>query len=277
MPYIPIDEIRDGLFYTDSGGRGRPIVLIHGWPLSHASWDAISHSLVEAGHRVITYDRRGFGQSFKPENGYDYDTFAADLNAVMTHLNLVDVCLVGFSMGGGEVARYIGRYGTGRVTGAVFIGAITPCLGIEHPDNAEGALSTDAVCQMQKEFAADREGFLQQFLTTFYSIDDSGQQRLMVDPEQIETSLRWAEPALSRALSESIATWASDFRSDVDKIAIPVLVIHGRADQIVPFEASGARMGRIPTASVVTIEDGPHGILSSHEQVVTTALLDFLS
>lgn len=278
MPTLTTAQHPAELHYTDTRGPGRPIVLIHGWPSSAQSWAQIAPALLDAGCRVISYDRRGFGHSSQPETGYDYDTFAADLDALLTELDLVDAVLVGFSMGGGEVARYLARYGTGRVTGACFVGAITPCLDATLPDNPDGAFTPDAAAAMQQGLQADLEGFLAEFLVNFYAVAGDGEPQLMVPREQIVSSIEIANQASVAALSACIPLWLTDFRADLAAVGVPTLVIHGDGDQIVPVEASGNRMTQfVPQATTVVITAGPHGLLASHPDQVSKAILEFLA
>lgn len=267
------------LYYTDSGGPGRPIVLVHGWPASEKSWQAIAEQLTAAGHRVIGYDRRGFGQSSQPTGGYDYDVFADDLDALLAELDVVDAVLVGFSMGGGEVARYVARHGTGRITGAAFIAAITPCLDVTLADNPDGGLTPEAAAGMQEGLRADPEGFLTGFLLNFYSVPDEAEgNHLLVPDAQIASAVEVAKQASLDALATSIELWLTDFRQDLAALEVPTLVIHGDGDQIVPFQVSGKRMPQhVPDADVIVIEHGPHGLLHSHPYQVGQALLDFVS
>lgn len=266
------------LFYSDTQGPGRPVVLIHGWPASEQSWQRVIPALQQAGCRVIAYDRRGFGNSGQPDQGYDYDTFAADLNDLMTELDLVDAVLVGFSMGGGEVARYVANHGTGRVTGAVFVSAITPCLDATLPDNPDGAFTPDAAAGMQAGLRENPDAFLTEFLTNFYSVLGDGNPQLMVPREQVITSIEVARQAKLEALAACIQLWLTDFRADLQQLAVPTLVIHGDGDQIVPFAASGERMPQfVEGAEVRVIQDGPHGVLASHPDEVAAALVEFLA
>lgn len=271
------------LLGTDSGGVGRPVVLIHGWPSSQQSWQPIAERLLAAGHRVISYDRRGFGRSGKPAEGYDYETFTDDLDALITELDLRDAVLVGFSMGGGEVARYIAREraqsnsGSPRVGAGVFVAAIPPCLDADLADNPEGAFTAAAATQMQDGLMGDPEGFLRGFLGNFYAIPSGDGPRLMVGEDVIDEALRIAKQGRLEALSACIRLWLTDFRTDLAAFDVPTLVIHGLGDQIVPFAASGARIGGlVPQATTVTIPDGPHGLLASHLEQVAQAILDFL-
>ena len=261
------------LHVEDSGGDGRPVVLIHGWPLSAASWSSTVPVLTGAGFRVVSYDRRGFGQSSKPgeDSSYDYDTFTGDLDAVLRGLDLTDVTLVGFSMGGGEVARYIGTHGEERVHSAVFAAAIPPNLRLDdtHPD---GAIDDDTVSSMQQDLA-DPPAFYDGFLTNFYSANGD----LKVTEEQRQAALGLAAQADVHAAVQCIATWATDFDADVARITVPTLVIHGDADAIVPLEKSGQRVAdRVPGAQLHVVADGPHGINDSHTDEFNRALLDFL-
>ena len=265
------------LHYTDTEGPGRPIVLIHGWPASEKSWDRVAATLEDAGYRVIAYDRRGFGRSGEPHEGYDYDTFAADLDDLLTELDVVDAVLAGFSMGGGEVARYLAKYGTGRVTGAVFVAAITPALDTSLADNPDGGLSQEAAAGMQATFSDNPEVFLTDFLMKFYSVPFDG-GRLMAPKEQVIISLEVANQANLQALETSIGLWLTDFRADLASVSVPTLVIHGDGDQIVPFEVSGKRMPQyVPQAEVTVIAEGPHGLLASHPDQVAAAILEFLA
>jgi pimeloyl-ACP methyl ester carboxylesterase len=262
------------LHVEDSGGDGRPVVLIHGWPLSGASWSATVPALTDAGYRVVTYDRRGFGESGKPGDAspYDYDTLSGDLDAVMRELDLRDASLVGFSMGGGEVARYLGTHGEDRVHSAVFAAAIPPNLTKDdaHPD---GALDDATVEGMQQDLAADPPGFLDQFLTNFYSANGE----LKVSEEQRQAALGLAARADVHAAVQCIRSWTTDFTADLAKVTVPTLVIHGDADAIVPLEASGRRTAdQVPGAQLHVIADGPHGINDSHSEEFNRVLLDFL-
>ena len=223
------------LYYEDLGS-GSPVVLIHGWPLSGRSWEKQVLALVAAGHRVVTYDRRGFGQSSQSSTRYDYDTFAADLDTLLNELNLNDVVLVGFSMGGGEVARYLGKYGSKRVGKAVFMGAITPALrkGADNPRGVDGSVFDG----IQQGLRADRPAFLAQFFQDFYNVDVLGGKKMSV--EALDMSWNVAVAASPVATIECVAAWATDFRADLEKIDVPVLVVHGDADQRVPVAQAHA-------------------------------------
>ena len=262
------------LHYTDSGGEGRPVVLIHGWPLSGAAWAGNIPALTAVGLRAITYDRRGFGASSKPEDGYDYDTLASDLNELMVELDLTDAVLVGFSMGGGEVARYIGTYGSDRLAGAVLAAAVTPALGLAD-DNPDGAMPQSAFDSLADQCAADRAGFLDGFMHTFYSAAASG---LKVTEDAVSASLAIAAQGSDTALPACIRIWSTDFRADLDAVDVPLLVIHGDGDQNVPFAKSAARMkDYVPHCALHVVQDGPHGINVSHAAEFNAALVDFVT
>ncbi|MCW2818433.1 MAG: bromoperoxidase [Marmoricola sp.] len=270
MPTIDANGI--SLNYTDTG-EGRPVVLIHGWPLSGASWSEQVPALTDAGYRVITYDRRGFGDSDKPGSGYDYDTFAADLKGVLEGLDLRNVSLVGFSMGGGEIARYIGSYGQDRVRSVVFAAAVPPYL-LKSDDNPDGGLGREDVDGMKQGASDDREGFLDGFTTSFFSAGDD----LKVTEEQRQEALTLAAKAEDKALVDCIEAFGTtDFRADLEKVTVPTLVIHGDSDGTVPFEVSGKRTAEaIDGAELTVVEDGPHGLNVSHAEEFNRALLAFL-
>lgn len=262
------------IHYDDHGGAGRPVVLIHGWPLSGASWGGQVPALLDAGYRVVTYDRRGFGRSGKPGEAstYDYDTLTSDLDALLRELDLTDVTLVGFSMGGGEVARYVGTHGEDRVHSLVFAAAIPPCLKKDdaHPD---GALADEDVEGMQQGLAADPPGFLDGFVTNFYSADGE----LEVTAEQREAAVALANQADVHAAVQCIRSWVEDFSGDLAKVTVPTLVIHGDADAIVPLEVSGQRTAdQVEGAELHVVAGGPHGINDSHTEEFNRVLLAFL-
>ncbi len=261
------------LYYEDHGS-GKPVVLIHGWPLSGRSWEAQVPALVAAGYRVITYDRRGFGWSSQPWSGYDYDTLAGDLNMLMLHLELREVSLVGFSMGGGEVARYIGTYGGDRVAKAVLAAAVTPYL-YKSADNP-GGRSDDAKIEATKtSLVADRLAFLDTFTTNFFSVNDN----LVVSEAQRVYARDIAAFASVKGTLDCVHAFSyTDFRSDLAKFKLPTLVIHGDADAIVPFEVSGERTLNAVDGSVSCIVKGaPHGVNCSHANEFNKGLLDFLA
>ena len=256
-------------------GAGRPVVLIHGWPLSGRSWEAQVGPLVEAGHRVVTYDRRGFGGSSQPWNGYDYDTFTADLHALLEHLDLRDVALVGFSMGGGEVVRYLATHGTERVSRAVLAAAVPPYL-YQSDDNPEGGLDDETIQQFQDAVLGDRIAFLDGFTTDFFAAGDSTD--LISEPSRLYHR-EIASFASPKGTLDCIAAFSyTDFRDDLGKVDVPTLIVHGDSDAIVPFEVSGKRSHEaIDGSSLVLIEGGPHGLNATHSEQFNSALLDFLA
>lgn len=277
MPYITIDREKDmdvKLSYADYG-VGKPVVLIHGWPLSHRMWEKQIGALVSAGCRVIAYDRRGFGESYKPWDGYDYDSFTADLAKLMDRLDLQDATLVGFSMGGGEVARYLSKYGSDRVSKAAFISSVTPYMlkTEDNPDGVDQSVFDGMIEKLQK----DRPAFLEGFGKDFVNWDTDGRDLLS------EASLRhswdiavWASPKATldcvKAFSET------DFRDDLKAITIPTLVIHGDADRIVPFEVSGQRAHQmLKTSQLKVIPGGAHGLTYTHPDEINSLLIDFIS
>ncbi len=261
------------LAYEDHGS-GRPVVLIHGWPLSGRTWESQVPALIDAGHRVITYDRRGFGDSSQPWGGYDYDTFAADLDALMQELDLRDASLVGFSMGGGEVVRYIATYGTERVSKAVLAAAVPPYL-YKSDDNPEGGLDDATIATFQAGVTGDRMAFLDGFCTNFFSAAGV----LKVSQPQREYARDIAAFASAKGTLDCIDAFArTDFRADLDKVTVPTLVLHGDSDAIVPFEVSGKRCAAaIAGAELVVVKDAPHGFNTSHAKEFNAALLDFLA
>ena len=275
MPYVTVGKENSGeiqLYYEDHGS-GSPVVLIHGYPLNGASWEKQIPELLAAGHRVISYDRRGFGRSSQPAAGYNYDTFAEDLRQLILHLKLKDFALVGFSMGGGEVARYIGKHGSKGVSKAVIIGGIPPYLrkAADNPEGVDGA----AFEGIQKAVAADRYAFFTQFFQNFYNTDLLMGKR--ISQEAVQASWNVAASASPIASLACVATWYEDFRADLKAIDVPTLVIHGEADRIVPLQASGARSARMVTgARLVTIKDGPHNIAWTHAEELNAALVEFL-
>jgi pimeloyl-ACP methyl ester carboxylesterase len=276
MPYTTVGKENSGnidLYYEDHGS-GLPVVLIHGWPLSGRSWEKQVSALLGAGYRIITYDRRGFGGSSRPTTGYNYDTLAEDLHKLITHLDLRDVTLVGFSMGGGEVARYLGTYGSERVRGAAFLAAIPPFL-LKTPDNPAG-VDGGVFEGIKKGIAADRPAFLAKFLSDFYNVDVLG-GKLISDPV-VQLSWNIAAGASPQGTLDCVSAWLTDFRKDLAKIAVPTLVIHGDSDRIVPLEVTGKRTHELVKGSrLVVIEGGPHGLNWTHAERVNRELLDFLA
>src|ERR1700720_4491950 len=263
MPYVTVGKENSGdveLYYEDHGS-GDPVVLIHGYPLSGASWEKQVSALLPAGHRVITYDRRGFGNSSQPTAGYNYDTFAEDLHKLVTHLNLHNFALVGFSMGGGEVARYIGKHGSKGVSHAVFISSVPPFL-LKTPDNPEG-VDGSVFEGIKKAVSADRYAFFTDFFKNFYNTDVLLGKR--VSEQTVQSSWNVAAGCSPTASLACVPTWHEDFRKDLQRIDVPTLVIHGDADRILPIAASGARTAKlIKNAKYVVVKDGPHNIAWTH-------------
>lgn len=261
---------------NDTGGDGRPVVLIHGWPLSSASWSNQLPALKAAGYRAVAYDRRGFGQSDKPSTGYDYDTFAEDLNGLMTELDLNDVTLVGFSMGGGEVARYIGKYGEDRLHSIVFAAAVTPMMK-KSDDNPDGPLDEASAAGMAEALTNDEAAFYDGFSKQFFSPNGDGNIQVSeeVRLEAIEAT-KQADKTAALGAMKAFAT--TDFREDLAKITVPTLVIHGDADGIVPFEGSGKLTHEtVAHSELHVIANGCHGINASHADEFNSTLIEFLS
>jgi non-heme chloroperoxidase len=275
VPYVKVGEENSAsidLYYEDHGS-GSPVVLIHGYPLSGRAWDKQVPALLEAGHRVITYDRRGFGKSSQPASGYDYDTFAADLKTLMDTLDLNEATLVGHSMGTGEVTRYLGAYGSARVARAVLVSPIPPFL-LQTEDNPEGLPGSlfEGFIETAK---ADTPAWMKGFLENFYNIDLLG--GTLVSDQAFQASWNIAVAASATAAVACIPTWETDFRDDLPKIDVPVLVVDGDADRILPFDCTGKRLpGLIKDVELVVVEGGPHAIAWTHANRVNQALLGFL-
>lgn len=258
----------------DTGGDGRPVVLIHGWPLSGEAWQAQIPALQQAGYRAIAYDRRGFGRSDKPRGGYDYDTLADDLQGVLEELDLRDVTLVGFSMGGGEVARYIAKHGEERLRSVVFAAAVPPYMA-QADDNPEGPLTEDLAGEMEAGLKADRSAFFDQFTTQFFSVGDE----LKVSEAQRQEAIALCEQSDERGAEECMQAFGTtDFREDLPKVTVPTLVLHGAGDATVPFEGSGKRTHEaIGHSELVVVPDAPHGLNASHADEFNRALIEFLA
>jgi non-heme chloroperoxidase len=275
MPYVKVGKENSGdidLYYEDHGS-GAPVVLIHGYPLSGASWEKQIPVLLAAGHRVITYDRRGFGKSSQPTTGYNYDTFAEDLRKLVTQLKLRDFTLVGFSMGGGEVARYLGKYGSEGVSKAVIISGVPPFL-LKTSDNPEG-VDGSVFEGIQKAVAADRYAFFTDFFKNFYNTDLLLGKR--VSEQAVQANWNIAAGASATASVACVPTWHEDFRKDLTHIDVPTLVIHGDADRILPISASGLRTAKlIKGARLLVVKDGPHCITWTHADEVNPELVSFL-
>jgi non-heme chloroperoxidase len=260
--------------YYEDHGKGAPVVLIHGFPLSGRAWEKQTVALVREGYRVITYDRRGFGKSSQPTSGYDYDTFAGDLQTIITKLDLRDVTLVGHSMGGGEVARYIGKYGSDRVSKAVFVSGIPPHLA-KTPDNPSG-LDDAAVRGVQDAIKKDRLAFLTGFYKDFYNLDTFLGNR--ISDEVVRDSWNIASGASPKGTFDCPPTWVTDFTKDVARIDVATLVIHGDADRILPIAATAIRTHQaIKGSQLLVIEGAPHGIAWTHGAEINDALIGFLA
>jgi pimeloyl-ACP methyl ester carboxylesterase len=262
------------LHVDDVGGRGRPVVLIHGWPMSGESWSAQVPVLQQAGYRVITYDRRGFGRSDKPRSGYDYDTMTNDLHTLLEALDLTDATLVGFSMGGGEVARYFSKFGADRLRSVVFAAAVPPFLATSD-DNPDGPLAPAQAEEMASALRADRDVFFDQFTTQFFSVD--GELKVTQPQRQEAIALcRQSDQTAALACMEAFGT--TDFRDDLPRVSVPALIIHGDGDGIVPFEGSGQRThAAIAGSELHVIAGAPHGCNLSHAKEFNQALLNFLT
>jgi non-heme chloroperoxidase len=275
MPYVTVGKENSGdieLYYEDHGS-GQPIVLIHGYPLSGASWEKQVPALLKAGYRVITYDRRGFGKSSQPAAGYNYDTFAEDLHELVTQLKLRDFTLVGFSMGGGEVTRYLGKYGSRGVSKAVIISGVPPYL-LKTADNPEG-VDGEVFAGIQKAIVADRFAFFTGFFQNFYNTDVFLGKR--VSEQAIQASWNIAAGASAAASFACVPAWHEDFRSDLARIDVPTLVIQGDADRILPITATGLLTAKlIKGARQLIVKDGPHAVTWTHAEEVNAGLLSFL-
>lgn len=275
MNYITVGKENScniDLYYEDQG-MGKPVVLIHGWPLSSIFWEKQVPALLRAGHRVITYDRRGFGYSSRPSSGYDYITLADDLHKLLTRLDLREVTLVGFSMGGGEVARYLGRYGSERVKKAVFIASVTPFLlkTSDNPGGVEGATFE----RIKQAILYDRPAFLTSFLSNFYNLHVFGGKK--VSDEVVRLSWNVAAAASPKATLDCVQAWLTDFREDLIRFDLPTLVIHGDNDRILPFASTGSRTHEAVKGSrLMVVAGAPHGLNWTHAEEVNRELLAFL-
>ncbi|NEB92028.1 alpha/beta fold hydrolase [Streptomyces bauhiniae] len=276
MPFIKVAEGNSApveLYYEDHGS-GQPVVLIHGWPLNGASWERQTAALLAAGYRVITYDRRGFGRSDRPAEGYDYDTFASDLNEVLLKLDLRGVALVGFSMGSGEVTRYLGTYGSERVSKAAVIGVVPPFL-LKTDDNPAG-VDAGVFERIEQAIVADRFAFMEDFLADFYNVDVLGGDR--VSEQAVRASWNIAASASAQATLECVQAWLTDFRADLPRIDVPTLIIHGDADRTLPIDSTALPLAKaISGAELHVVPGGPHGLIWTHAAEVNAALLAFLS
>jgi non-heme chloroperoxidase len=275
MPAVTVgrENSADIEIHYEDHGTGQPVVLIHGYPLSGRAWDKQVPALLEAGHRVITYDRRGFGQSSQPTTGYDYDTFAADLSILLDHLDLNEAVLVGHSMGTGEVTRYLGTRGSARVARGVLVSPIPPFL-LQTPDNPEGVPQAlfDGFIQAA---TADAPAWMKGFLDNFYNTDTL--RGTLVSDQAYQASWNLAVTASASAAVACIPTWATDFRADLPEIDVPMLVVQGDEDRVLPLDKTGQRLpALIKDAQLVVVEGGPHAIPWTHAAQVNTALLDFI-
>jgi non-heme chloroperoxidase len=275
MSFITVgtENDHDIKIYYEDQGSGQPVVLIHGFPLNAHSWERQQRPLLDAGYRVIAYDRRGYGQSSKPSIGFDYDTFASDLNILMEELALDDTILVGFSMGTGEVTRYLGVYGSDRVSRAALFGAIPPFL-LKTDDNPEG-VNGSVFEGIKAGILKDRYAYFEDFLNNFYNVDVFGGTR--ISDRAWQGSFQAAVDASPYATYQVVDTWLEDFRQDVARIDVPVLVVHGTADRILPFEATAKRLpALIDDIKLVPVENGPHNVGWTHPEVVNPALFEFI-
>ncbi|MDN3494801.1 alpha/beta hydrolase [Planococcus sp. APC 4015] len=276
MAYITVGTENSAdidIYYTDQG-TGQPVVLIHGFPLNGESWGKQQAALLGAGYRVITYDRRGFGASSKVASGFDYDTFAADLNALIEDLDLTDAVLVGFSMGTGEIARYLSRYGASRIAKAAFLGSLEPYL-LKTDENPDGAGPQEFFDGIAADVAKDRYAFVAGFYQGFYNLDENLGSR--ISQEAVDASIQVANLAGNYAIAAAPHTWPTDFRADIPAITVPTLILHGTADNVLPIDATARRFRElVPSATYVEIEGAPHGLLWTHGDEVNEALIAFL-
>jgi non-heme chloroperoxidase len=276
MAYVTVaaeNSVDVELFYTDQGS-GQPVVLIHGFPLNGESWGKQQAALLDAGYRVIAYDRRGFGASTKAGTGYDYDTFADDLAALLNTLDLHDTVLVGFSMGTGEIARYLSRHGSERIAKVAFLGSLEPFLLITD-DNPDGAGPQDFFDGIVTDIRRDRYAYLTGFFAGFYNLDENLGSR--ISQEAVDASIQVANQAGNTALAAAPLTWPTDFRADIPAVDVPALIVHGTADNVLPIDATGRRFKELlPAATYVEIEGAPHGMLWTHGDEINEELLAFL-
>ena len=279
MSYITVGQENSStidLYYEDLGS-GQPVVLIHGFPLNGHSWEKQVSVLLKAGYRVITYDRRGFGNSSQPSVGYDYDTFTDDLHKLITKLDLRDIALVGFSMGCGEVTHYLGKYGSERVSKAVLMAPVPPFL-LKTDDNPEG-VDRSVFSDIEQSIVADRPSYLSAFFNQFYNVDVFGSKSdsVRITDDAIRLSWQVAAGASAKATLDCVSSWLTDFRADLPRIDIPTLIIQGDADRILPISSTGNRLPKLIKGSrLVVIPDGPHAINWTHADQANPVLLDFL-
>jgi len=274
MPFVTVGEENSApiqLYYEDHGS-GSPVVLIHGFPLSGRAWERQERALIAAGHRVITYDRRGFGKSSQPSTGYDYDTFAADLDKLLTALDLHEVDLAGHSMGGGEIARYLGKYGSSRIRRAVIVSGVPPYL-LETPETPNG-VPQEVFDEIAAGLTADRAAYFTEWNKNFFNLDQTLGSR--ISAEEVQDAWNTAVGASPAGTIACVPTWHTDFRADLPKIDIPVLVLHGTEDRVLPIEACGPRTHElIPGSEFVPIEGASHGLCWTHAEEINAELLRF--
>jgi non-heme chloroperoxidase len=276
MPYVPVGKENSGaiqLYYEDHGS-GQPVVLIHGYPSDSSAWEKQIAALLDAGKRVITYDRRGFGKSSKPTTGHDYDTYAADLSGLVGTLDLQDAVLVGFSMGTGEVARYMNQYGSHRVAKAVFLSPILPYM--LKTDETPAGVPQEDVDGMLDAIRADRYAFFTSFLGNQYRVDENLGSR--VSEEALRANWQMAANMSAHASVWAPAAWFTDFRADVANIDVPTMIMHGTADRNVPIDLTSRQLAKmLPSATYIEIEGAPHAMFWTHAEEINKALLDFLA
>jgi len=276
MPYVSVGtENRDHIeLYYEDHGSGQPVVLIHGYLLASSSWEKQTAALLDAGKRVIVYDRRGFGKSSWPSSGHDYDTYAADLSGLVASLDLQDAVLVGFSMGTGAVARYLSRYGSHRVAKAVFIAPLQPFM-LKTDENPAG-VPQEVIDGMLEATKADRYAFFTGFFENFYNLDENLGNRM--SEEALRASWQMAANASPYSSVWAQPTWYTDFRGDIGKIDVPALIMHGTGDRIVPIDITSRVLAKmLPSATYIEMEGAPHGMLWTHGEEVNRALLEFLA
>jgi pimeloyl-ACP methyl ester carboxylesterase len=275
MQYINVgkENSRDINLHYEDHGTGKPVVLIHGWPLNGGSWEKQESALLEAGYRVVSYDRRGFGESSKPSRGYDYNTFASDLDTILKTLDLNYVTLVGFSMGSGEVTRYLSTYGSDRIEKAALLASIPPYL-LKTPDNPMG-VDKNVFDSIMEAIKTDRLAYLTQFFQDFYNMDVLGGK--LISEQYYQYSWNVASQASPTGTYECVKAWLTDFRDDLNYIDVPTLIMHGDADRILPIDVTGRRLkDAVKNSKYLEVKDGPHGMIWTHANEINNALIDFL-
>jgi non-heme chloroperoxidase len=275
MQYINVgkENSRDINLHYEDHGTGKPVVLIHGWPLNGGSWEKQESALLDAGYRVVSYDRRGFGESSKPSRGYDYNTFASDLDTILKTLDLNYVTLVGFSMGSGEVTRYLSTYGSDRIEKAALLSSIPPYL-LKTSDNPMG-VDKSVFDGIMEAIKTDRLAYLTQFLQDFYNMDVLGGK--LISEQYYQYSWNVASRASPTGTYECVKAWLTDFRDDLNYIDVPTLIVHGDADRILPIDVTGRRLkDAVKNSKYLEVKDGPHGMIWTHANEINNALIDFL-